>query len=117
MSDLGTSLNVGGHAVIGRRDDERRVGVRIRAQRLRERFRRDAVGHPQLRVVLGRQEARHPTAQHQPVDQARVRVALQDHSSSGPGQSEAQGVIALGGAVGEKPRALRAIRFGGEALS
>jgi hypothetical protein len=74
------------------------------------------VGHAQLGVVLGRDEARQTAAQHQPVDDAGVRVALDEHMAAGFGHGQAQRMVALGGAVGEKPRLPGAVGRGRQLL-
>ena len=76
--DLGAARDVGDHAVVRRRDEEHGTRVRRRLERPRERLGRDAVGHAQLGVVLGRDERRHAAAEDEPVDDRRVRVALRD---------------------------------------
>ena len=116
VSDLGAAADVSGHSVVGGRDDERRADVRRARQRHLEGLRRDAVGHAKLVVVLRGDEARHSAAQHQPVDDAGVRVALYEHVLAGLGQRQAQGVVALGGAVGQKPRLPRAVTHGRQLL-
>ena len=50
----------------------------VALQRGGERLRGDAVRHPQLVLVLGRDERRLAAREHQPVDHRRVRVALHD---------------------------------------
>jgi hypothetical protein len=67
-------------------------------------------------VVLGHDETRGSTGQHQPVDNRGVGVALCDNVGARPGHRQAQGVVALGGAVGEEERPLGAIRAGGQAF-
>ena len=79
VGDLGTAGDVGRHAVVGRRHDERCADVAGPPQRLVERLRGHAVRHPQLVVVLGRHEARSAAAEHEPVDDRGVRVALDEH--------------------------------------
>ena len=87
-----------------RRTTARGVAARARSA-ASQRVRRDAVRHAQLVVVLRRDERRHPAAQHEPVDQARVRVALQHHAARpGRREREAQRVVALRRAVREEPR-------------
>ena len=81
-----------------------------------QRVGRDAVGHPQLDVVLGRDEPGGAAAQDQTVDQARMRVALEDHPDARGRQGQAQGVVALGGAVGEKPGSGGAVGVRGQLL-
>ena len=116
VRDLRHAGDVGGHAVVGRRDDERGARVGGVAQRALERGGRDAVGDPELGVVLGGDEARDPAAQHEPVDDRRVRVALGDDPRAERRQRQAQRVVALRRAVGEEERPLGAERLGGEPL-
>ena len=56
----------------------RRARRAPRASARLERLGRHAVGDAALAVVLGRHEARQPAAQHEAVDDRRVRVALRD---------------------------------------
>ena len=86
------------------------------SERLLERLRRDAVGHPELGVVLGRDEPRQAAGQHQPVDHAGVRVALDQHARAGARERQAQRVVALGRAVGQKPAVLGPVGLGRETL-
>jgi hypothetical protein len=116
VGDLGEAGDVGCHAVVGRRDDEGRAGAGTGVERLGEAGRGDAVGHPQLGVVLGRHETGPAAREHEPVDHRGVRVALHDDRGVQRGKGEAQRVVALRGAVGEKPRALGAVGLGREAL-
>ena len=62
-----------------------------------------AMGHPELSVVLRGDEVRSASTEDQPVDEARVRVALQHDAPPWRGEREAQRVVALTRAVGEKP--------------
>ena len=117
VRDLGAAGDVGGHPVVGRRDDP--GGARVRRRRPAtacERLRRDAVRHAQLLAVLGRDVARAAAGEHEPVDHRRVRVALHDQRRAERGEREAERVVALAGAVGEEPRARRAVRLGRELL-
>ena len=82
----------------------------------RERLRRDAVRHAELRLVLGRDPGRQAAGEHQPVDHRRVGVALHDDRRAERRQREAERVVALRRAVGQKPRARRAVGLGGELL-
>ena len=116
VRDLRAAGDVGGHPVVGRRDDERGLRVRRGGQRRLERRGRDAVGDPELLVVLGRDEARQPAAEHEAVDDRRVRVALRDDPRAQRREREAQRVVALRRAVGEEERPRRAERLGGEQL-
>ena len=86
------------------------------AQRQLERLRRDAVSHSQLGVVLGHDPRRGAAAEDQAVDQAGVRVALEHHRLPGGHERQTQRMVALGRAVGQEPRSLRAIGLRGEQL-
>ena len=104
---LGEAADVRRHAVVGRRDDERGAGTRSRPPLLQRRpqcLRRDAVRHAHLVVALGGDERRDPPRQHEPVDHARVRVALHHDRCPRRREREAERVIALRGAVGQEPR-------------
>ena len=116
MGHLGARRHVGRHPVVGGRDDEGRAGVRRGRERIAQRAGLDAVGHAQLGVVLGRDEGRYAAREHEPVDQRGVRVALGHHPRAERGQREAQRVVALRRAVGQKPRARGSMGLGGEAL-
>ncbi len=116
VRDLRAAGDVGRHAVVGRRDDERGARVWSLAQRPFERCGRDAVGDAALLVVLRRDEAGDPAAEHEPVDDRRVRVALRDDPRAQRREREAQRVVALRRAVGEEERPLGAERLGGEPL-
>jgi hypothetical protein len=74
------------------------------------------VRYPQLRVVFGRDEGWQATAQDQSIYQRDVGVALGDDALAQRGEREQQGVVSLRGPVGQKPRALGAVGFGGELL-
>ena len=110
------AADIGGHPVVRRRDDERRPGVGAAGERGRERLGRDAVSHPELSVVLGRDEARETAAEDQTVEHARMRIALHDDPRPGRREREAERVVALGRAVGQEPRAPGAVRLRGERL-
>ena len=58
VADRRAALDVGAHAVVGRRDDERGPRLRRALQRGGERLGRDAVRHPELLLVLRRDERR-----------------------------------------------------------
>ena len=116
VGDLGAARDVGGHPVVGRRDDPGRARLRRGGQRRLERGRRHAVRHAELLAVLGRDVARPPARQHEAVDHRRVRVALHDQRRAERGEREAERVVALAGAVGQEPRARRAVGLGGELL-
>ena len=81
-----------------------------------QRLRRDAVGHAEHRLVLRRDPRRQAAGEHQPVDHRRVRVALHDDGRAERGEREAERVVALRRAVGQEPRARRAVGLGGEFL-
>ena len=81
-----------------------------------QRLGRDAVGHPELLVVLGRDKARHAAAEHEAIDDARVRVALHQDAIAGLGERQAEGVVPLRGAVGQKPRAAGPVGGRGQLL-
>ena len=57
-----------------------------------------------------------PPLRHEPVDDRRVRVALRDDLRPERRERQAQRMVALGRAVGEEERALRAVGLGGEPL-
>ena len=116
VRDLRHRGDVGRHAVVGRRHDERGARVGGVAQPPLERGGRDAVGDPELGVVLGGDEARDPAAQNEPVDDRRVRVALGDDPRAERRQRQAQRVVALRRPVGEEERPLGAERLRGQAL-
>ena len=116
VGDLGAAGDVGGHPVVGRRDDERRARVGAAASAASSAAGVTQCVMPELRVVLGRDEARDAAAEHEPVDDRRVRVALGDDPRAQRRQRQAQRVVALGGAVGEEERARGAERLGGELL-
>ena len=97
-----------------RRSPPGRPGVASSASR--ERLRRDAVGHPELVVVLRRHERRQAAGEHEAVDHRRVRVALDDHRRAERRERQAQRVVALRGAVGEEPGLRGAVGGGGELL-
>src|SRR6185369_559363 len=59
---------------------------------------------------------RQAAGQHEAVDHAGVRVALGDDRRAERGEREAERVVALGGAVGEKPRAGGAVGLRRELL-
>jgi hypothetical protein len=74
------------------------------------------VGDPELGIELGPDEDRPQPRQHEPVDRAGVRVALDDHLVPELGEREADGLVSLGGPVAEEPRPLGAPGVGGELL-
>ena len=115
-ADRGAAGDVGRHPVVGRGDDPGGAGVRRRGERGLERLRGDPVGHPELLLVLRGDVARPPAGEHEPVDHRGVRVALDDDGRPERRQREAERVVALGGAVGQEPRARRAVGLGGELL-
>ena len=88
VRDLGAAGHVGGDPVVGRRHDERGPRVGRARERRRERVGRDAVGHAELLVVLGRHEAGTPPESTRPSISERVRVAL--HDDRGPGRRSAR---------------------------
>jgi hypothetical protein len=110
------ALDVGRHPVVGRGEHERRPGFGHGLEAGGQRLRGHPVGHPQALVVLWRDPVGRAAAQHQATDQGGVRVALRQHVLPGPGQRQAQGVVALGRAVGEKPGPLCAVGLGGQDL-
>jgi hypothetical protein len=115
VGDLGAGGDVGGGAVVRRGDDERGQGAGGAVKRPGQRVRGDAQRHAELLVVLRRGELGAPAAEHQAVDHRGVRVALHDHRAVA-GQREAEGVVALGRAVGEKPALRRPIGAGRQQL-
>ena len=115
-ADRGAAGDVGRHPVVGRRDDQGGAGVRRRGQRGLERLRGDAVGHPELGLVLRGDVARPPAGEHEAVDHRGVRVALHDDGRAQRREREAERVVALRGAVGQEPRARRPVGLGGELL-
>ena len=116
VGDLREPRDIGGHPVVGRRYDERGACVGRSAERRRERVGRDAVGDPELLVVLGHDEARQAAAQHEPVDHRRVRVALDHDPRPERGERQAQRVVALRRPVRQEPAAGGAERLGGHRL-
>ena len=79
--------------------------------------RREAVGDPELGVELGRDEGRLEPGEDDPVDRARMGVALDDDARALVAKREAGGVVSLRGAVDQKPAAPRAPGAGCEPLS
>jgi len=63
------------------------------------------VGDAELGVELGTDEDRAQSRDHQPVDGAGVRVALDDDLATELREGEAGGLVALRRAVREEPRA------------
>ena len=117
VADLGAARDVGDHAVVRRRDDEHGARVRRLARSAAATdVGRDAVGHAELDVVLGRDERRDAAAEHEPVDDRGVRVALRDDPRAERREREAHRVVALRRAVREEPRARDAVGLGGEQL-
>jgi len=116
VRNLGTAGDVRGHPVVGGRHDENGPCVRAGRERLAQRVGRDAVSHAELVVVLGGDERRDPAGQDEAVDDRRVRVSLRDHANAKRREGQRQRVIALGGAIGEKPRALGAVGLGRQGL-
>ena len=82
----------------------------------RQRLRRHAVRHAEHRLVLRRHPRRQAAGEHEPVDHRRVRVALHDDRRAERRQREAERMVALRRAVGQKPRARGAVGLGRELL-
>jgi hypothetical protein len=116
MAHRRARLHVGGHPVVGRRDDEDAARRSGQLDRGLERLGRDPVRHPQLVLVLRRHVGRDAAREHEPVDDAGVRVALHDDRGAQRRQRQRERVVALTRAVGEEPGAGRAVRLGGELL-
>ena len=116
VRDLGQPRHVGDRAEVGRRDDRRPGGARRRLQRPLERLRGDAVGDAELRVELGRHEGRPQAGDHQPVDRARVGVALDHGLAAHVRERQHRDVVALRGAVDQEPAAACSPGRGGERL-
>ena len=119
VRDAREPLDVGDHAVVRRRDDERRVDPRAAAgvrQRLVERRRRHPVGEAELLVELGGDEGRHAAREHQAVDDGRVRVALRDDPRPQRGERQAERVVALRRPVGQEERPRGPVGLGGQPL-
>ena len=91
-------------AEVGRRHDHRARRVRGRGQRARRAppaSRQWAM--PRSGSISGRDERRPQPGHDQPVDRARVHVALHDHLVARLGERQAGGVVALRGAVDQEP--------------
>jgi len=95
VADLRQPGDVGDRAEIGRRHGQRRDGVRGAVERLGEGLRGQAVGDAQLGVELGGDEGRLQPGEDDPVDRARVGVALHDDAAAVVAKREAGGVISL----------------------
>ena len=112
-------LDVGDHAVVRRRDDERRATPRpARArERLVERRRRDAVGHAELLVVLGRDEAR-ARRRRAPARRRSTRASCAARRRGAPSGASARHSAWLPcvAPLVEEPRARGAVGLGGEPL-
>ena len=116
VADVRAALDVGCHPVVGRRDDEDAARRARLLDRELERLGRDAVRHPELVLVLGRDVRRDAAREHQAVDDAGVRVALHDDRRAERRERQRQCVVALARAVREEPGARGAVRLGGERL-
>ena len=117
VADLRQPADVGDRAEVGGGDGQRRDGIRVAVDCLGQRPRGKAVGDPELGVELGRDEGRLQPREDDPVDRARVGVALDHDAAAVVAKREAGGVIALRGAVDQKPAPPRAPGAGGEPLS
>ena len=112
-----SAADVGRHAVVRRRDDERGPRVRRVGQRgARARPGSTPWAMPSSASYSGGTKAGHAAGEHEPVDQRRVRVALRDDPRAERREREAQRVVALRRAVGQEPRARGAVGLGREAL-
>ena len=77
---------------------------------------RHAVRHSELGVVFGGDPAGDAAAEDEPVDQARVRVALQHHPRPWRRQRQTQRMVSLRRPVGQEPAALGPVGVCGEPL-
>ena len=116
VGDLGEGPDVGDGAEVGRRDHPRAHRAGGHRQRAVERLRRQAMGDAELGIQLRRGERGSQAGQHERVDRARVRVALQHDLVAVVGERQAGREVALRGAVDQKPRPRCAPRVGREPL-
>ena len=108
--------DIGGHPVVGRRDDERGGRIRARSSALASASGVTPWAIPSSTSYSGATKLGSATAQDQAVDHARVGISLDHHPHPGRGEREAERVVALGRTVGEEPCPLRSVGLRGELL-
>ena len=109
--------DVGGHPVVGRRDDERGAGVRRRAPAPRRA--RPGVtpwAMPSSSSYSGATKLGRPPESTSPSITEACELRCTTTGAPERREREAERVVALGRAVGQEPRARRAVGLGGELL-
>ncbi len=117
VGDLGAAGDVGGHPVVGRRDDERGAGVRAPARAPRS----SASGVtpwaiPSSASYSGATNVARPPLSTSPSIRLACELRWITTCAAERRERQAQRVVALGGAVGEKPRPRGAVGLGGQLL-